>query len=205
MPRTPRRLILALAAAAPLGLVGCAALNSVHGEVSSFGSWPQGRAAGSYRFERLPSQQSAGAAEQAEQAALERGAAEALAAAGFTPAAEGAKAEVVVQLGARITRQARSPWDDPLWWRVHGPLGWRGWAGYPGAWRWNTPIDPEYDREAALLLRDAASGEPLYEARARNSGGTPGGTPVLGDLFRLAMSDFPAARPEPHGVTLPGR
>ena len=35
--------------------------------------------------------------------------------------------------------------------------------------------------------------------------GTPGGTAVLGDLFRLAMSDFPAARPEPHGVTLPGR
>ena len=78
MPRTPRRLILALAAAAPLGLVGCAALNSLHGEVSSFGSWPQGRAAGSYRFERLPSQQQAGTAEQAEQAALERGAAEAL-------------------------------------------------------------------------------------------------------------------------------
>jgi len=53
-----RRMLWALAAgAAALGLAGCAAVNQVWADVSSFGEWPGGRAPGSYAFERLPSQQ----------------------------------------------------------------------------------------------------------------------------------------------------
>jgi Domain of unknown function (DUF4136) len=141
MPLSTRRPLL-IALLGSLALGGCAGLNTVSGEVSSFGGWPAGRAPGSYGFERLPSQQQ----DPEEQARLERMAAAALQAKGFQPATAGAKPDVVVQVGARISRQAHSPWDDPLWWRFgvgvgprwHGP--WYGWS----SWRWTTPVDPEY-------------------------------------------------------------
>ena len=190
-----RPLLAATLVLASLGLAGCAGLNTVSGEVSSFGQWPEGRAPGSYAFERLPSQQQDG-----EHTRFEALAAQALQARGFTPVAAGAKPDVVVQIGARVTRQSRSPWDDPFWWRFGSGYGSR-WYGV-GAWRWSSALDPEYDREAALLLRDAASGTPLYEARAHSTGVTPGGDRLLGGLFLLSLSDFPAARPEPHAASV---
>lgn len=203
-PSLRRRTLIATALIAPLALGACASLMAARGEVSSFGQWPSGRQPGSYAFERLPSQQQ----DAEQQAVLERQADAALQARGFKPVAADQKADVVVQVGARVTRQSRSPWDDPLWWRFGGVgmgPGWRGpWLGYAG-WRWNAPMDPEYDREVALLLRDGASGTPLYEARARNSGATPGAERLIGDLFRLSMADFPQARPEPHEVSLPAQ
>ncbi len=63
----------AMAAAVSL-TAGCASLNSVTSEVSSFGEWPAGRAPGTYAFERLPSQQ----ARQAETELLENAARPAL-------------------------------------------------------------------------------------------------------------------------------
>ena len=50
-------LLLATVVAAS-GLSGCAALNTVHADLSTWGDWPTGRAPGSYAFDRLPSQQS---------------------------------------------------------------------------------------------------------------------------------------------------
>jgi len=193
-----RHLLIALLGTA--ALAGCAGLNTVSGEVSSFGGWPAGRAPGSFGFERMPSQQQ----DPEEQARLERMAAAALQAKGFQPVAEGAKPDVVVQVGARVSRQSRSPWDDPLWWRFGAGVGprWYGpWYGW-GSWRWSNSLDPEYAREVALLLRDGASGTPLYEARARNAGATPGGDPLMEGLFQLSMSDFPAARGEPHSASI---
>ena len=53
-----RRLALAsLGAAAVLSLTACASLNSVSADAQSFGSWPAARQAGTFAFERLPSQQ----------------------------------------------------------------------------------------------------------------------------------------------------
>ena len=66
-------------------LAGCAAMNSLSSEVSSYSAWPAERKAGSYAFERLPSQQTR--AEQ--QQVLEDSARRALEFAGFTPAPEG--------------------------------------------------------------------------------------------------------------------
>ena len=126
-----RALILAtLPALALATLSGCAALQTLSVDVSTFGEWPAARgpgARGSYAFERLPSQQQQRADEQQ---ALETAAAAALARAGFTPVAAGAEPDLVVQLGARVDYAERSPWDDPLWW--HGGFGrwrynpWRG-------------------------------------------------------------------------------
>jgi hypothetical protein len=189
-----------LASIAAVGLLaGCAAMNSIDSDVYSYGTWPAGRTPGTFAFERLPSQQ----ADAERQAQLEAAARPALQQAGFTPAAEAKSADVTVQLGARITRYDRSPWDDPFWWRWGPYTHWRypGWYyppfGYPGGY------SPQYDREVALLIRDRATGTPLYEARAVSDGYSAGGTPVLAAMFEAAMKDFPTPAVSPRRVSVP--
>jgi len=189
-----------LGLALALALTGCAGMATLTAEVATYGEWPAGRSAGTYAFERLPSQR----ANLARQEALEAAAATALQAAGFRAAAEGSEPQFLVQIGARITRTERSPWDDPLWWRGgfgtwrHSPWvgpGWSGWA------RRDWP--PRYEREVALLLRDRAQGQPLYEARASSDGTTQGDAAMMAAMFQAAMKDFPASSPTPRSVTVP--
>lgn len=199
-------LALSLVAAAALaGLSGCASLNTVNAEVSTFGSWPVGRAAGTFVIERLPSQQAQ--RDLSEQEELEQGARAALQRVGFVPAAEGTPADVVVQIGARITQLDRNVWDDPFWWR--GPFGGRLYAPWAGPYGY-APWGPfpyryesrEYLREVAVLIRDRASGEALYEAHARSDGITQGGTPLLAALYTAALQGFPATQPRAQRVAL---
>lgn len=182
----------ALALATALG--GCAALNTVTSEVATYGDWPAGRAPGRYAFERLPSQQ----AMPARQAELEAAAARALAAAGFSAAPDAAQADVIVQIGARISRSEVSPWDDPLWWRWGGGY-WRSPAWRPsrgGVFYANFHADwyrARYERNVAVLLRDRASGTPLYEAHAQTDGASVGDSALLSAMFEAALKDFPAS------------
>ena len=70
----------------------------VAADAKSFGQWPDGRAAGTYAFDRLPSQQGPAARRarsRRPRAALEK--------AGFKPAADAKSADVLVSLGARIS------------------------------------------------------------------------------------------------------
>jgi len=202
-----RRLALTgLSALALLGLSGCAALNTITADAQSFGSWPAGRQAGSFAFERLPSQQ----LNDQQQSELESAARSALEKAGFTVAADPKTADVLVSIGVRVSRSDNAPWDDPLWWRWNGNyFAWR----YGPAWRphfsrfgYPYPIDPmmerRYDRAVALLLRDRKSNEPLYEARASNDGATVGSLSLFGALFEAAMADFPQTQPQPHPVSV---
>jgi hypothetical protein len=181
---------------------GCAALNTVSSEVTTFSDWPADRKPGSYAFERLPSQR----VDAQRQAALESAAAAALVRAGFTPAADAARADVIVQLGARISRTELSPWDDPLWWRW-GAGYWRApawrssrsmyYAGLHADWA------TRYERSVALLLRDRASGTPLFEAHAQTEGGTSGDSALLGAMFEAALQGFPAVGAQnPRTVTV---
>jgi hypothetical protein len=195
-----RRALAGLAAlGASIVLSGCAGMATLRSEVASFGDWPAGQAAGTYAFERLPSQQ----ARAQEQEVLEAAARPALEAAGFKPATAGADPQVLVQLGARITRVDRSPWDDPLWW-----------GGSFGTWRhgpWSGPSlqlglrmdPPRVDREVAVLLRDRASGKPVYEARASNDGYSIGNAQLLAAMFAAALKDFPAVGLSPRVVVVP--
>lgn len=186
----------AAAAAALLGLGGCAGLRTVASEVSSFGEWPAGRAPGSYAFERLPSQQ----ARAADTERLEALARPALAKAGFQPVADGREPDVLVQVGARSTRTDRGPWDDPLWWR--GGFGsWRygPWPGTGWGWSVHTPT-PRFEREVAVLIRDRASGKPLFEARATNEGTAQGDEALAGAMFQAALADFPRTGINPRTV-----
>ncbi len=203
MQRRPLRPLLASLAALAL-VAGCASLQQLSAEVSTFGDWPAGRSGGSYAFDRLPSQQAqASEAQQLEDAAMP-----ALARAGFTPAAAGSAPDVLVQLGARVGRADRSPWDDPLWWG--GGVGywqhpsWRG--GYWGAARWNGTIrldSPRFEREVALLIRDRATGKPLFEAHASSEGYQRRSDALLQPLYAAALAEFPRTGLPAHQVTVP--
>ena len=188
MNTTLRSTFLLLAACA---LAGCAALSTVTREVTTFSEWPADRKPGRYAFERLPSQK----ADAPRQAELESAAAKALEKAGFAVAADAAQADVIVQIGARVSRADISPWDDPLWW------GWG--AGYWRAPTWRVPRAHyytglhtdwyrRYERNVALLLRDRASSVPLFEAHAQTEGGTVGDAALFGAMFEAALQGFPA-------------
>lgn len=194
-PWLGRAMRAAALAVAATTLAGCAAMNRLNNDVSTYSQWPAGRAPGSYAFERLPSQQARAEAQQR----LEDAARPALEMAGFTPAADPQQADFVVQVGARVNAYA-SPWDDPFYWRgsvfwgrrsFWGP-GWGLGMGYTG---------PDYEREVAVLIRDRKSGQPLYEARASNDGASPSIESLLPAMFEAAMKDFPHTGINPRKVT----
>ena len=193
---------------------GCASLNSVDTDVSSFSRWPAGRAPATYAFERLPSQQA-----QPQQAqVLEDAARQAIEGAGFRPAADAAAADVTVQIGARVTETDRSPFDDPFWYGGYAGYGYYGGWHRPFAygrfgrpfwgpgWRrgWGPGPDLAYfEREVAVLIRDKRSGQPLYEARAQSEGQTTGVTGLLPAMFVATLQDFPNGSPtNPHRVVV---
>jgi hypothetical protein len=193
MLRIPSVALLALVSA----LTACASFNTVESDVSTYSQWPAERKATTYAFERLPSQQ----ARPQEQGELEAMARPALATAGFTEVADAKTADVTVQVGARVSRTDRPVYDDPFWWR--GGLYYSRW-GRPfwGPSFAMTYDSPRYDREAALLIRDRQSNQPLYEARATNDGVTMGGPQLLSALFLAAMKDFPNNGVNPRRVSV---
>lgn len=212
-PRTVWPALLAAALA-----TGCASMDSLTADVATFGEWPAGRGAASYAFDRLPSQQAAGEATQqaARQAdRLEAAARGALERAGFKPVAAGQSPDVLVQLGARLTRTDPVPWADGLWWRgalPPWPGAWRGaWMpplpplgpGIAPAWAWHVRAEPRrYEREVALLIRERASGKPLYEARASVETFTRGDDATIAALFAAALQGFPKVESQPKAVTV---
>lgn len=179
-------------------LSACAGLRSVSTEVSSYGDWPADRQAGTYAFERLPSQQ----ARAADTEVLENAARPALEKAGFKPAAEGQQPDVLVQVGARDSRYIDSPWDDPLWWR--GGFGyWRHGPWISPRWQLSLRNDfPRYESQVGVLLRDRSTGKPLFEANALADTGSRADARLYGALFQAALMDFPKLGMNPRRVVV---
>jgi hypothetical protein len=189
-----------------IGLTGCAAINSVDSDVSTYSQWPSGRKPTTFAFERLPSQQ----ARPQQQDQLEATARPALTAAGFTETNDAQKADVTVQVAARINRY--DPPIDPFW--LHGGLYYGG-PRYYGRGPYGGPFwgpgwgmtaydtSPQYQREVAVLLRERESGKVLYEARAANGGMSPGDNEWIGAMFEAAMKDFPNTGINPRSVRIP--
>ena len=204
--RTQRLLCVAALAGAAL-LAGCAGLRTVDTSVATFGAWPADAAPGTYAFDRLPSQER----DPQRQQALENAAAQALASAGFKPAAEGTKPSVMVQIGVRTERFEAAPWDDPFWWGGPRRFGYAGWAPYGpygpwgpygyrrGVWAPFPPADV-YLNEVALLIRDANTGKALYETRVSSDGYSSGGDRLIAAMFDASMKDFPRTNDKAHNV-----
>lgn len=186
-----------------LCMSGCAGMNTLSSEVTAYGSWPAERKAGTYAFERLPSQQ----ARLDQQQRLEAAARPALQAVGFKWLSEGKAAEYLVQLQARSSANERSR-SDPFWaWQsVPPPYPGRPARPYyaypPGLWA--HPLDiTSYEREVVVLIRDAKSGQTLFESHAVSDGSSPSFKGLLDALFNAALKDFPQADNGPRRVTTP--
>jgi len=184
-------------------LGGCAGLNTLHNDVSTYGPWPAERKPASFVFERLPSQQQAPQRQQL----LEDAARGALEAAGFRAVADPNDADYLIQLGARVT--TNDPWivNEPLFWRGHWRYGTRHWGrdpywGLHGGFGYPYAYSPRFEREVALLIRDRRSGEPLYEGSASSDGLTPMVETALPAMFRAVMKDFPNPGVNPRRVTV---
>ena len=191
-------LFLTLAAAL---LAGCSGIRSVSHrrlQLRRMAGRPQARHL--RLFDRLPSQQ----AQAADTERLEAAARPALAKAGFSPAAEGAAPDVLVQVGERSTRSDRLLWDDPLWWR--GGFGtWRR-GPWPGpAWGWSARYDnPRIDSEVAVLLRDphASQRQALFESQASYESISYADSTAISAMFEAALTDFPRLGINPRRVVV---
>lgn len=184
--------------AALLLFSGCASVRLIESDVNSYSQWPASRSAGSFRFERLPSQQ----AQAAEQAAVEAAALPALEKAGFSLAAADQAVDFLVQVASALTRYDRAPWDDPY------PWGWNSGFFYGGRYHRGASLglsfhipQPYYVREVSVLVRDARTQQVLYETRARHDGRWADDA-VRATLFEAALKDFPRPAVSPRRVRI---
>lgn len=175
-------------------LAGCASLNRLSSEVSSYGAWPAGAAARTFVFDRLPSQ-SAESQTRLEQAALP-----ALTGAGFTPVPDAEAANYIVQLGASVNADALLIDDFGFYspFGLHPGFRHRHFGvGLGFGWGWGRVGGPfaaqTYQREVVVLVRDRRTGRTVYETRAANSGHSPAIDSLLPAMFQAALSGFPDA------------
>jgi hypothetical protein len=194
-----------IAVATALTLTACAGIRQLNNDVSTYSLWPAERKPATYAFERLPSQQ----ANPQQQQLLEDAASRAMEQAGFTLATDPKAADVTVTLGARVSANDRSPYDDPFWW--HGGLYAHHFYGRPWPYwrtgygmRFGSPFyfydSPTYEREVAMLIRDRKTGEPLYETRVTNDGYSSSINALLGAMFEAGLKDFPNGGANPRRV-----
>lgn len=189
--RRLRRALLAPAALFMLvALSGCATNWVVDSDVRSFSrlSAAPATADATYRFERLPSQQSNEAAQQS----LESMASAALGNVGFRR--DDAKPRYSAQIDARVDALL-SPFADPL---LYGAYGGRGFGagldyGYRGFYGTAFPemANSWCGREVSIVLRELASGQVVYETHASNDGPYNRSAAILSVMFEAALQGFP--------------
>jgi Domain of unknown function (DUF4136) len=174
-------------------LAGCAGVRLVDNDVRSFSTLPAiAPGSASYRFERLPSQQSHSAA----QDHLESVAQKALAKVGLPR--DDANAKYSVQVGARLQVDPRAPWDDP-WYGGWGFGGYRrGHYFGPGfGMGWSSPY---YRREVSVVMRDLATSKVVYETHAAHEGRWSDDNAVFPAMFDAALKGFPQPPQGPRRV-----
>ena len=178
---------------AALWLTGCASTRLVDSDVQSFSQLAGAPARATYSFERLPSQQAQGA----QQSAVEEQARLALAKVGLRQ--DSAAPFYRVQAHARIDLQAYPDyWDGPGW----GWGGWGGGRGFYGGLSMRFPPPTLYRREVGLILREAATGNVVYETRAVHEGVWTDNPAVFAAMFDAALSGFPTPPTGPRRIVL---
>lgn len=187
-------------------LAGCSGMRIVDSQVAAFSKLETLPAAASWRFERLPSQQSLSDQQASRLLKLEMMATQELAKYGFKPQPEnaGAPAKYSIQLSARFQRLDRGPYDsgfDPAfgaWYPYHH--GWllpgRDYVVTGSGRVIYTPVlpympPPWYVREVSLIIRDTADSRVVYETQARHEGRWADDLAVLPAMLTAALKDFP--------------
>lgn len=183
-------------------LTGCATTRQIDSAVSTH-STLRSLPVASYRFERLPSQQSPAATQN--QATLEGMAANALLAVGMKPAvaADAAQPGYSVAVSALVVRGGATGWNDP--WLFPGRVGvgmgfGSGWGRGarigvntgvywgPGSFRY---AQLPWHREVSVVMRDLSTGQVVYETSAVHDGPWSDDQNILPLMFQAALSGFP--------------
>ncbi|WP_295956535.1 DUF4136 domain-containing protein [Rhodoferax sp.] len=180
----------ALTLTAAVLLVGCASVTRVDNDVQSFTNWTSAvpRPLG-FRFERLPSQQT----DAATQDAVEQLSLPALAQAGLVQ--DTANARYSLQISTQLLTE--STWSS----RPYGPWGRGGpWMGGGRGMRgpFMAPMMPmlpmevrTYQRLLSLVLRDLATGQVVYETQASQDSNGPIGSDQIPAMVTAALHGFP--------------
>jgi hypothetical protein len=197
MKRIARALGAAMLAASALFLSGCATGYLLDNQVQSFSSLTALPAPASYRFERLPSQQTP------QQGQLEALADGPLFKAGLRR--DDASPRYAVQVNARVNR-VLSPYADPWDW---GGWGW-GWGigahhrgigiGFGGPF--GRMEQPWFQREVSIIVREIATNRVVFESRANNDGPWMDNNSVLPAMFDAALNGFPNPPQGPRRVDI---
>jgi hypothetical protein len=178
-------------------LSGCAGLRTVDSDVTAFSTLHTAPLGATYRFERLPSQQTDSLRqdliETYAQAALDK---QGLQRVGDAPGS--AKAAYTVQMQHNVQRFDSAPWDEP------GPrfsgyivIGHGAGWGYPfgmlplAPYPYPSYTQPYYVREVTLVLRDVVNAKVVYETKARHEGRWADDLAVLPLMFEAALQGFP--------------
>lgn len=182
---------------AGLLLSGCATSYLLDNQVQSFSGLAALPAEPTYRFDRLPSQQSPA------QAQLEALADPALHKAGLRR--DDAKPRYSVQITARIQR-VLSPWASPWDW---GGWGWgagfghrHGFAHFGHFGGFGRMESPWYQREVEVIVRELGANRVVFESRASNDGPWLDHAAALPAMFEAAMQGFPTPPPGPRRVDI---
>jgi hypothetical protein len=166
-------------------LQGCSGMRVVDSQVSSFAPAPV-PSGSRYRFERLPSQQVAPAA----QDALEAMAQEALDQVGLVHDDQGAAFTVQVSATQHLQQELL---ERPLWgWNPGWRRGYGAWAPFPGP-----HVRTSYWREVGLTIRNNATQQVVFESHATNDGTWADSEAVLPAMLDAALEGFPTP---PSGV-----
>ncbi len=191
------RMLWSAALASVVLLSGCATTWIVDNDVQTFSGLTTQPSPATYRFERLPSQQSL----PGEQAALEASAQPALAKAGWVR--DDASPRYSVLIGTQVQGidygpNGRFGWGPPPF---AGAYRWRGAGrgygfgygygyGYYG-YRSDLWDGPYYQRQVSVIIRDLSTQQVVYETRAVHSARWPGDPALLAPMFDAALSSFP--------------
>lgn len=146
---------------------------------------------------------------------------------GYTPAADGQSANMIVQFGYGIDRGQVRYVEDPFYrnryyggfygpyWGLYRPrFGWGWGGGY--SWGWDDPfwsgygrggIDSyvEYHSQIDLHIRQAATNAPLFDGRAQARSETNRLDVVIPSLVDAMFTGFPGRSGETVKITIPAR
>ncbi len=192
-------------------LTGCAGVRLIDNDVTAFSKLTAVPAGATYRFERLPSQQTdtqrQDKLEAIAQASLDKVGLRRVGDAPGSPAAR-----YTVQMGIVMLNNTYAYWDDarpaltryvsvgtgPYW---HGRR--RGYAhlhGYFGPYPY-LPT-PRYVYEVSLVMREAANSQVVFETRAKHEGPWADSMAILPAMFDAALQDFPKPPAGPRRVNV---
>jgi hypothetical protein len=197
-------------------LTGCASVRLIDNDVTAFSKLTAISAGATYRFERLPSQQTDAQRqdklEAIAQASLDKVGLQRVGDAPGSPAAR-----YSVQMGIVMLNNTHAYWDDaglsltgyvsvgtggpyfygsPYWHgRRHGYV-----HGYFGPYLYLPSLRFVY--EVSLLMREAANSQVVFETRAKHEGPWADSMAILPAMFDAALQDFPKPPAGPRRVNV---